>query len=61
MCTHQRLWDTSLWSRLLAYSNSTGIVGTPKTRITFLPRRSYCLRDKAYLRLKVLTRMLDPI
>jgi hypothetical protein len=38
-----------------------GIVGAPKAHIVSLQWRSYGLRDDVYLRLKVLTCMLDPI
>jgi hypothetical protein len=38
-----------------------GIVGAPKARVVSLQRRSYGLRDEEYLRLKVLTDMLDSI
>lgn len=54
------------WDGIAAYCNpenkvALGFVEGLNNKIRVMQRRSYGLRDEAYLRLKVLTCMLDPI
>jgi transposase len=62
MRTHRRLWDTyrfpGFWPNPKV---ALGFVEGVNNKIRVIQRRSYGLRDEEYLRLKVLTCMLDPI
>ena len=54
------------WAGIAAYSKpenkvALGFVEGVNNKIRVIQRRSYGLRDEEYLRLKVLTCMLDPI
>jgi len=54
------------WDGIAAYCKpenkvALGVVEGMNNKIRVIQRRSYCLRDEEYLRLKVLTCMLDPI